>query len=263
MSDIRPLPPLPDVNDPTATQVLVRTIGGSTDFRTLGAQATSCSIIVVDGETVRDRVNAHAPGGTADSAFVDRGVTADVDVENPIIDQILEERDGVFSRVRPEVLVVGTVDRASTRSPGVVPGGRPYRLRFHAAPDDRYCSALIEGVEQAANEFIVIPRQGSEPLIGLSAVLGHMWVDGADMAVIPAVLPMSQGVPVGDEVITTLPRWLGLEDCRDPSATIVMRRWFAKWVFNEIHTLPDPVEELADRIRLLGSTILVMKWIDA
>lgn len=255
MSDIRPLPPLPDLNDPTATQVLVRTIGASTDFRALGAEATSCSIVVVD-----DRPTVPATESGDDATEHASGST--IDVESPVLEQIVAEASSTFNRVRPEVLVMTSPNRPTGRSTNVARGRQPYRLRFHVTADDGYCSALMEGVEHAANEFIVVPRSGSEPLLGLAAVLGHMWLDGADMAVVPAVLPMSSGAPVGDDVISMLPRWLGLEECRDTSATIVMRRWFAKWVFNEIDGLPDPVDELADRIRLLGSTVLLMKWID-
>lgn len=241
MSDLHPLSSLPPVSDPTCTQVFVRSIAASSDFRVLGAQATSCSIIVV----------ADTPG--------DPGVDQCDEVENPIIAQVIAERDGMFSRVRPEVLIVSRTAEAGVGSRRAIRGRQPFRLRFHVAPEDCYCSALVEGVDNAANEFIVVPRFGSEPLVGLSETLGHMWMDGADMAVIPADSRDGVTGENSNDPVSMLPRWLGLDDCRHSSATVVMRRWFAKWIFNEADRLPNPVEELADRIRLLGSTVLVME----
>lgn len=237
-----------------STQVLVRTIGGTDDFHSLGAEATSCSIIVMDGDWI-------SGDPTPDErSTVDRPTPDQCEIERPVITQIVDEQLSTFHRIRPEVLVVTGADRSAGRATSMVRGRRPYRIQFLTASDDNYCSALIEGVESASNEFIVIPRHGDDPLVGLSAVLGHMWLEGADMALLPDMSSPRPTVSSGDDPIASLPGLLGLEQCCRTSMTIVMRRWFAKWIFNEVDQLPDPVDELADRIRLLGSTILLMEW---
>ncbi|CAB4530504.1 unannotated protein [freshwater metagenome] len=37
-----------------------------------------------------------------------------------------------------------------------------------------------------------------------------------------------------------------------------MRRWVARWIFNEIGRAIDPVAEIAERARLLGVAIAVI-----
>lgn len=256
MSDIQHLSSLPPAIDPTNTQVLVRTISASGDFRALGAEATSCSIIMVDRRRYVGVTSTEADDAV--NGPVDHGVEAYDDIENPVINQIIAEQGGAFRGIRPEVLVVTRNDRPTVRSKRSARSRQPYRLRYHAVPDDCLCTAIVSGVEHASNEFIVVPRFGPDPLTGLPVVLGHMWMEGADMAVIAT----SQSDLVGDELISALPKWLGLVNCDDAIVTVVMRRWFAKWIFNEIDQMSNPTEELADRIRLLESTVLVINWAD-
>lgn len=254
MSDTTPLTPVPPLVDPTATQVLTRTIDGSDDFLSLGAEATSCSIIVVDG----DWISGMATGPNDPEPR--QQTPESCEIERPVIAQITDERSSTFEKVRPEVLVVTGRQRYASRAPGAPRGRRSYRLRLLESSDDSYCSALIDGVENSSNEFVVIPRHGDDPLTGLPAALGHMWLEGADMALLPGRSSCAPTAAADEDPIASLPRFMGLERCCGTPMTIVMRRWFAKWIFNEIDRLPNPVEELVDRIRLLGSTIVFMEW---
>lgn len=185
-------------------------------------------------------------------------------MESPVLDQIVAEQKSTFASVRPEVLVMTDRGRVQARPQSGGRARRPYRMRFIEVDIDDQCAAIVEGIESAANEFIVLPGAGPDPLTGLAHALGQMWLDGADMALLPGSSPTTgahrfEDGSIGGDVIALLPSLLGLGQERDPSETVIMRRWFAKWIFNQVDQLPNPAGELADRIRLLGSTILVVE----
>jgi len=60
------------------------------------------------------------------------------------------------------------------------------------------------------------------------------------------------------EAAGALAEWLGLAGAGVPGRLVVMRRWVARWLFNEISRVIDPADEIADRARLLGIGIIQM-----
>lgn len=146
--------------------------------------------------------------------------------------------------------------------------------------------ALEEAVEQVGSDFVVIPMDHTVDLDRVPDLLVNMWLDGADVGLMgpageqPVVEPTdrvvrrrplfvspefddalapdrSSDVIVGsvlpaDDTATRVAAWLGLAEAPVPGRVVVVRRWVARWLLNEIGRALDPVAEFADRARILG-----------
>ena len=132
-------------------------------------------------------------------------------------------------------------------------------------------SAIAAAIEQSEHEFVIVSTHGGGPFELVTPALSHMWVEGADVALLQwqvdgpsghgagphPVHPTPSSDPVGDAA-RELAEWLGVSGVSVPGRLVVMRRWVARWLFNEISRAIDPAEELADRARLLGIGIIQM-----
>lgn len=116
---------------------------------------------------------------------------------------------------------------------------------------------------RASGEFVVIPDAGASDglpaqLANLRDALRLMWVEGADALVIdapaapveaPVPAPGARGGRDGGRA-TRLATGLGLRR-GDPSGLVVLRRWVARFLFDELGRAVDPLHELSERVRLL------------
>ncbi len=234
MSDLEPLLSVTTAVDPYATRMLTRSLSPEVDFRALGATGTSCSIVAVD------------------------------DVSN-VVRQLEDDGATLMDRIRCEVVVMADTDARSTSGLRGSRGRRPIRPRRFGKPSGGRACVLGEAIDRCSNEFVVVSGPSADPLTGIPEALGHMWVDGADIA----VLPRSPAGLMGDsgesldslDVAAAIPTWMGLRpsDGSQPvlgPETLVLRRWLARWIFNEMDRAIDPAMEIADRIRLLGVTVV-------
>ena len=126
---------------------------------------------------------------------------------------------------------------------------------------------IARAVEKSDHEFVLLTPADSDSLGFLDQCLAQMWIDGADVAVLelnsgdaspePQQLPYRTQEDQGDAA-TQLSRWISTSGNQNAERAIVMRRWVARWIFNEIGRAIDPVAEIAERARLLGVAIAVI-----
>lgn len=128
------------------------------------------------------------------------------------------------------------------------------------APDGGRGPALDRASAESTGEFVVVAADGMPDgrasFDRLSEALGHMWVNGADALVIsssadeaPVVAPNDPDR--ADVRAQRLGAALGLRRGDDGPAVVVLRRWVARFLFDDIARAIDPIEEFADRVRLL------------
>ena len=208
--------------------------------------------------------HAVAVAGRTTGPLTGVAVLVPTDVRGPaLVDRLL--------RWTPEALRVEQVALAPVDHPDLR-GGRAV--------------ALEEAVEQVSSDFVVVPMDHTADLDRVPELLVNMWLDGADVGLMgPAgdqqVVEPSERVirrrpwfvspefDVGLQpdrltdviVATQLPAadtaarvaaWLGLSEAPVPGRVVVVRRWVARWLLNEIGRALDPVAEFADRARILG-----------
>ena len=233
MSDLQPHPRLHDVHvdDPSVTRVVVRRADPrAADLLTRGSDVgTSVSILV-------------PTGGTAGQPFVD-----------------------ALQRWRPAGLRVETLVVEHPDDPGrellrdrLARSGMSWRVVER--PMGGRVAALAAVAETIDHEFLVLPTSGDAPFDAVASALCHMWTDGCDAAMVDVAgtaLPDLRSPEVGDPS-ALLTSWLGLRGAGEPRRLVVLRRWVARWLFNEITRAIDPGEEVADRARLLGMGIVRM-----
>jgi hypothetical protein len=123
-------------------------------------------------------------------------------------------------------------------------------------------AAFDQASAVATGEFVVVAAPGVASVRALTGALGHMWVNGADALIVggapadPPTVPTTGG-PAGattpDLRAERLTTALGLR--RGPRgsspAIVVLRRWVARFLFDDISRAIDPVEEFAERVRLV------------
>lgn len=146
--------------------------------------------------------------------------------------------------------------------------------------------ALEEAVEQVASDFVVVPTDHTVDLDVVPELLVNMWLDGADVGLMgpagdqrvveptervarrrplfvspdfdQATRPERAADVIVDSVLPAadaaarVAAWLGLSEAPVPGRVVVVRRWVARWLLNEIGRALDPVDEFADRARILG-----------
>ncbi len=102
-------------------------------------------------------------------------------------------------------------------------------------------------------------RDGGHAFDRLGEALSLMWVNGADALVLgqaPEVEPASVVEPGGeDRRAVRLALALGIRRGGRPGL-VVLRRWVARFLFDDIAAAIDPLHEFADRVRLLELRLL-------
>jgi hypothetical protein len=228
MSDLEPTLHAPTFEDPSVTRLLLRRADGSRATQLLhraGAVATSVSAVIngaqSGSETAVDSLGAWRPQHAR--------------VELLVIDG---ERDAGRSALRDHLARCGRSWRSVARPPGGLP------------------AALAAAAVAAEHEFVVVGSGGRPHYDLVDPALSLMWAEGADVALIHAG-PDDTPVPSdADDPSATLSAWLGLRGPVPDGRLVLMRRWVARWLFNEITRAISPAEEVADRTRLLGIGIV-------
>jgi hypothetical protein len=162
----------------------------------------------------------------------------------------------------PSGTAVGTPDGGPVLRPVVDPlgGRRVDRL-------DTLMGAVAE------SELIVVPprvppRVSPADLGRVVDGIGHLWVTGADIALVPAAGTSASladpgtapGIDAAIDAGSRLSRALGLVSGH-PGSLVVVRRWTARWLFDGVSGAMEPVRELQQRsadlavgmIEVLGS----------
>lgn len=228
MSDLEPHLHTPVLEDPAVTRLMLRDPCGGRHadlLRRAGAVATSMSVVLTE----------QGEGATA--------VVASLAGWRP-------------EHVRVELLVMdgdGDPGRRVLREQ-LAEGGRPWRPI--ARPLGGRAASLAAAACAAENEFILIGTRGCPAFPLVEPALSWMWAEGADVALIAegAVDP-ADGSEDSDPS-RTVARWLGLAGPVPDGGSVLMRRWVARWLFNEITRAISPADEVADRARLLGIGIV-------
>lgn len=227
MTELTPHPSLPVLEDPGVTRLLERPVSDEDAAllaRTGSSTATSACVVV--------------------PVLDDRGVLG--------LESVLGWEP---PHVRLEVLAVaheGDPVRSTVRST-MMGSGRSWRILDH--PRGGRVGALAAAAEAAEHEFLVVagPAARSPELLDrVPATLVGMWRDGADAAVIGA------GQSRSVDAAAYLVAGLGLDGRTDATGVVVLRRWVARWIFNEATRAIGPADEIADRTRLLGVGILAV-----
>jgi hypothetical protein len=118
-------------------------------------------------------------------------------------------------------------------------------------------AALDQASAVSTGEFVVVAAPGVASVEPLTEALGHMWVNGADALIVGGDAPSSGSTgedgAAPDVRADRLAVALGLRRGAPGSvpAIVVLRRWVARFLFDEIGRAIDPVEEFADRVRLV------------
>ena len=221
--------PLPDLEDPTVTRLMVR----RHDDRAAGLLAhsgpvvTSISMVVPAGGSAGER---HLEG---------------LEAWNP-------------DRIRVEVLVMESPEdpARSTLRDRLARSGRSWRVL--PRPQGGRVAALSMSAQDAEHEFVLIGSGGPSPFALIGPALSHMWAEGGDAALLDIG---HQGDLIEAPVCDTsmeLAVWLGLSGVSVPGRLVLLRRWVARWLFNELTRAISPADEVADRARLLGIGVVRM-----
>lgn len=227
MSDLEPTLQSPILEDPSVTRLMLRRADGRRAglLDRAGAIATSVSVVVPTGGAAGEPVVSGLGAWHSD-------------------------------RVRVEVLVMdheADTGRTALRE-ALSRSGRSWRM-LRRPPGGR-AAALAAAAAAAEHEFVLVGTDGAGRYEMVDAALSLMWAEGADVALVHA--HDHDGVDPDDALdpSATLSRWLGLRGASTPGRQVLMRRWVARWLFNEITRAISPAEEVADRARLLGVGIV-------
>lgn len=230
MSDLEPTLHSPVLEDPSVTRLMLRRHDASRVsqlFDTVDGVATSVSVIVPDG-------------GAAGA---------------PVVSSLAGWRP---ERVRLEVLVMDDEhdDGRSVLREHLVGSGRSWRM-VRRPPGGRV-GALAAAAESAEHEFLVVGTGGAPSYDLIAPALSLMWAEGGDVALLHAGPDDRPDPSDAEDPSVTLATWLGLRGPVPQGRLVVMRRWVARWIFNEVTRAISPAEEVADRTRLLGVGIVAV-----
>lgn len=228
MSDLEPHLHTPVLEDPSVTRLLLRSADSGRCTGLLeraGAVATSVSIVLAAG-----------------------GVTGE-----PTVDAMGDWRP---EHMRLELLVLlGDEDHARpAMRERLARSGRTWRTV--SRPPGGRAASLSAAAEAAEHEFLLIGTGGRPPYELVESSLSLMWLEGADVALVAAGSEDQVDPADAEDPSAALSSWLGLTGPVPPGRLVVMRRWVARWLFNEITRAISPAEEVADRTRLLGIGIV-------
>lgn len=233
MSDLDPDPLSPGLvlEDPSITRLMPRSVVGRRSAALLEHctdVATSVSVVLA-ADALHD-----APGVDALADWTPGSLR----VEVLLVDDGRDTRRALLrERLSRSTHVVRTVERSA--------GGR--------------AAALSAAAVAADHEFLVVGALGRPPLGVVPAALSLMWAEGADAAVVDHGDGQAAGLdPDRVDPSGVLANRLGLAGHQVDGGLVVLRRWAARWLLNEITRAISPGEELADRARLLGIGILAL-----
>ena len=181
-------------------------------------------------------------------------------------------------------------DRIARRAPERVRIEQvPVEVPRAGAPLGDRAVALEQAVLAVSSDFVVVPTDHTADLDRLPELLVQMWLEGADVGLMgpsaghPAVRPsdpvarrrqlfMASGpaAPRADRIVDPIPSsalpaddaaarvasWLGLSEDPAPGRLVVLRRWVARWLLSDVGRAAAPVEEFADRARVLGLSVV-------
>ena len=162
-------------------------------------------------------------------------------------------------RIRVEVLVMESPDdpARSVLRDRLTRSGRSWRAL--PRPPGGRVAALAMSAQDAEHEFVLIGSGGPSPFALVGPALSHMWAEGGDAALLDVrpetALGAERSVPDPSAELAT---WLGLGGVPVPGRLVLLRRWVARWLFNELTRAISPADEVADRARLLGIGIVRM-----
>ena len=115
-------------------------------------------------------------------------------------------------------------------------------------------SAIDRASAVSTGEFVVVATAGVTSVEPLTGALGHLWVNGADALIVGGTAP-DPGIAddSGDTRADRLGAALGLRRGAPGSSPgiVVLRRWVARFLFDDIGRALDPIEEFAERVQLL------------
>ncbi len=120
--------------------------------------------------------------------------------------------------------------------------------------------AAFEALSAAAGgEFVVVVRGSLPDVSSLVPGLLRVWIDGGDALVLPERSTSSGSpadpVPVAEVVAVHLVDLLGLGD-GPVRGLVVVRRWLARRLGDELSRVADPATEVLDRLRAVGATLV-------
>ncbi len=220
--------PLPELEDPTVTRLMVRRHDDRAAglLQHSGPVVTSISMVVPTGGAAGEH---HLEG---------------LEAWNP-------------DRIRVEVLVMESPEdpARSTLRDRLARSGRSWRVL--PRPHGGRVAALSMSAQDAEHEFVLIGTGGPSPFALIGPALSHMWAEGGDVALLDLRSDVEVQVPAGDTA-TELAAWLGLSGASVPGRLVLLRRWVARWLFNELTRAISPADEVADRARLLGIGVVRM-----
>lgn len=239
MSTLEPLLPSAEIVDPSVTRILLRN-ASSARIGTLLQRATavrpSTSVILTGTSPLNDSLLNAASAWQATGARLELIAFESTEPAHAGLSSERLQRSDVAHQVLSEA-----------------PGGQ--------------LLGIARAVEKSDHEFVVLMSAQSDSLGFLDQCLAQMWIDGADVAVLlPSTPEGSQTAQHRPDRTTTdqgdaasqLSRWIASSGNPNAESAIVMRRWVARWIFNEIGRAIDPVQEIAERARLLGVAVAVI-----
>jgi hypothetical protein len=228
MSDLEPQLHAPVLEDPSVTRLLLRRAdsGRCTELlERVGAVATSLSVVIPEG------------GAAAEPTVAAMGEWRPERIRVELL--IMEhDQDAGRSILRERLARSGR----SWRSVARPPGGR--------------AAALAAAAAAAEHEFVVVGTGGTPRYDLVETGLSLMWAEGADVALLHAGDADRVDPEDAADPSATLSAWLGLRGAVPSGRLVLMRRWVARWLFNEITRAISPADEVADRTRLLGIGIV-------
>ena len=232
MTELESHPTAPVLEDPSTTRLMLRRVGdprGAELLQRAGAVSTSITVVAPAGGA------AAVPIVGALESFSSPHVRAEL--------LIMEDELDEGHLALRELLSRST---RSWRTAPRPPGGR--------------AGSLAAASVAAEHEFLLVGSGGGSRYDQVDAALSLMWTEGADIALIRA--GESDAADAGDGVdpSATLSAWLGLGAPVPEGRLVLMRRWVARWLFNEITRAIPPGDEIADRARLLGVGIVQLAW---
>lgn len=232
MSDLEAHPPAPVLEDPSTTRLMLRRVGDPSRVGLLeraGAVATSITVVVpVGGDSASSMVEG-----------LDRFESTHARVELLVMEDDLDEGR---QALREQLARSSRSWRSACRPPG----GR--------------AAALSAAALAAEHEFVLVGCGGHPRYDQIDTALSLMWIEGADIALIHAGADDVAGADDPEDPSSTLSSWLGLSAPPLEGRLVLMRRWVARWLFNEITRAISPGDEIADRARLLGIGIIQLAW---
>lgn len=232
MTELEAHPSAPVLEDPSTTRLMLRRVGdprGAGLLQRAGAVSASVTVVApTGGDAAESMVSA-----------LESFSSPHVRVELLVMEDGLDQGHGALR----ERLSRSAISWRTAVRP---PGGR--------------AGSLAAATAAAEHEFLLVGSGAGPRYDQIDTALSLMWTEGADIALVHA--GEDDAADAGDAVdpSATLSAWLGLGTPVPEGRLVLMRRWVARWLFNEITRAISPGDEIADRARLLGVGIVELAW---